>query len=168
MAYIVLVGMMGSGKSTVGRLLADDLDVDFFDTDMMVQHRLGRTISQIFSLYGEDAFRYHETAALRSISDGEGVIATGGGIVLRPENWEEFRRLGVSIFLNPSLATLKSRLAASKRKRPLLENDEWESKLDEIRQSRLALYQQADVHVNIDTDDFDDVVEKIKEVTGRA
>lgn len=162
MAYIVLVGMMGCGKSTVGKLLAEDLDIAFLDTDMMVQYKLGRSISQIFNLYGEAAFRCHETDALRSITDGAGVVATGGGIVLKEENWAEFRRIGASVFLDADVEILKARLKASKRRRPLLETENWEQKLEEILETRRPLYEKADVKVPVFDQDFDEVVARIK------
>ncbi len=161
MARIVLLGMMGSGKSTVGRALAARLDVPFRDTDQLLEYRLGRHIPQIFQLYGEEAFRSHETSVLRSLDPIEAVTATGGGIVLREENWPELRRLGTTVFLNAYPEVLIKRLDQSSRKRPLLAQENWESKLTELLETRLPLYRQADVTVDVKDEEIESVVEEI-------
>jgi len=106
--------MMGAGKSTVGRELASLSDREFFDTDKVLVHRLGRPVPQLFSLYGEAAFRDHETAVLRSFERSASVIATGGGIVMKPEHWEIMRARGRIIFLYVPPDRLKERLAISR------------------------------------------------------
>lgn len=161
MARIVLLGMMGSGKSTVGRALAMRLNVPFRDTDQLLEYRLGRHIPQIFQLYGEDAFRSHETSVLRGLEPLDSVTATGGGIVLREENWPELRRLGTTVFLNAYPEVLIKRLDQSSRKRPLLAQDDWESKLRELLAKRLPLYQQADITVDVKDEEIESVVEEI-------
>lgn len=161
MARIVLLGMMGSGKSTVGRALATRLNVPFRDTDQLLEYRLGRHIPQIFQLYGEDAFRSHETSVLRGLEPLNSVTATGGGIVLREENWPELRRLGTTVFLNAYPEVLIKRLDQSSRKRPLLAQDDWESKLRELLAKRLPLYQQADITVDVKDEEIESVVEEI-------
>ncbi len=161
MARIVLLGMMGSGKSTVGRALAARLEVPFRDTDQLLEYRLGRHIPQIFQLYGEEAFRSHETSVLRSLDPIEAVTATGGGIVLREENWPELRRLGTTVFLNAYPEVLIKRLDQSSRKRPLLAQENWESKLTELLETRLPLYRQADVTVDVKDEEIESVVEEI-------
>ncbi|MCA0362388.1 MAG: shikimate kinase [Armatimonadetes bacterium] len=161
MARIVLLGMMGSGKSTVGRALAARLEVPFRDTDQLLEYRLGRHIPQIFQLYGEEAFRSHETSVLRSLDPIEAVTATGGGIVLREENWPELRRLGTTVFLNAYPEVLIKRLDQSSRKRPLLAQENWESKLTELLEKRLPLYRQADVTVDVKDEEIESVVEEI-------
>lgn len=162
MKFVILVGMMGSGKSTVGRLLAEDLDVPFWDTDNLLAHQLGRPVNQLFHLYGEYAFRQHETNLLRSLEATPGVLATGGGIVIKPENWVELRRLGTTVFLDVDPEIVKLRLANSKRKRPLLQVENWEDRFHDILDARRDLYLQADVHVMITSDEFSDVIRKIR------
>jgi len=142
--------MMGAGKSSVGRALSELGGREFWDTDLMLQNRLGRPISQIFQVYGEDAFRDHETSILRSLEPGDAVISTGGGIVLRDANWEEMRRLGTTIYLEASPETLIARLESSKKKRPLLQVEEWPERLRELLGKREPLYKQADVTVLLD------------------
>lgn len=164
MALIVLVGMMGSGKSTVGMELADLLGVPFLDTDKLLEARLGRPIRQWFQIYGEEAFREYETLMLRELDMTEGVLATGGGIVLRDENWLEMKRLGVIVFLDVQPDVLKHRLTNTKRKRPLLEVPDWEKRFDEILGSREPVYKRADFVVTVGEEDHSDVAIRIKEL----
>jgi shikimate kinase len=161
MSRIILVGMMGSGKSTVGQRLATALNSTFADTDQILVQRLGRPISKLFELYGEETFRQHETAVLRSLGPSDGILATGGGIVLREENWTELRRLGRSFFLHVDLEIMVDRLEKSRRKRPLLANDDWKERFATLYRERLPLYQKADVQISIHKNDFDSVVEQI-------
>jgi len=160
---IVLVGMMGAGKSTVGRMLADALGVGFKDTDSLIENRLGRPTSQVFKLFGEETFRQHETAILRSLAIDNDVLATGGGIVLRDENWAEMKRLGPVVFLDVEAQRLQERLRKSKRKRPLLEREDWEDVLAELLKTRRPLYLKADIVVEVDTEDFSETILKIVE-----
>lgn len=164
MALVVLIGMMGSGKSTVGSALADLLDVPFFDTDKLLEQRLGRPIRQWFQVYGEQAFREHETLMLKEIDSTEGVLATGGGIVLREENWRELKRLGVIVYLDVDPEVLKHRLTHTKRKRPLLEVEDWEAKFDKILADRKEIYQKADLTVQVSDEELIDVARQIKEL----
>jgi shikimate kinase len=145
----VLLGMMGAGKSAVGRALAALSGRQHVDTDQMLQARLGRPISQLFRIYGEQTFRDHETSILRSLQPQRQVISTGGGIVTRDENWQELKRLGVTVFLDADISDLVRRLAASKKRRPLLEVDDWESRVEAILAERRPLYARADLRVCI-------------------
>jgi len=150
----ILVGMMGAGKSSVGRHLSELSGREFRDTDLLLQNRFGRTISQIFQLYGEATFRAHETSVLQTLEPEPIVLATGGGIVMKPENWAELRRLGITCFLNASASVLHERLEASKKKRPLLETENWEQKVTDLLDARMPLYMQADFTLNVDPDDI--------------
>ena len=101
MKSIVLTGMMGSGKTTCGRLLACRLGREFLDTDAMIVERVGMSIADLFAARGETAFRDLESALCRELSDRcDAVIATGGGLVLRPENTAALKQHGAVIFLN--------------------------------------------------------------------
>jgi len=168
--YWILLGMMGAGKSSIGRSLADLAERDFLDTDTLLQVRLGRPIPQIFAIYGESTFRDHETSILRNLDPGPAVLATGGGIVSRPENWTEMRRLGTTIFLDASLETLIARLAKSKKKRPLLEVPDWEQQLESLLERRRPLYREADIVVSVDDVELEvaaqRVFETVRGVTG--
>src|SRR5437588_3585265 len=102
--------MMGAGKSAIGRSLAKLSGRTHVDTDLLLQNRLGRPIPQLFQIYGESAFRDHESSILRSLEPAESVISTGGGIVMRPSNWDELRRLGVTVFVEVEVEELIDRL----------------------------------------------------------
>lgn len=145
--------MMGAGKSSVGRALAELSGREFLDTDLMLQNRLGRPIPQIFHVYGEDAFRDHETSILRSLEPKAAILSTGGGIVLREANWAEMRRLGLIIYLKSTPETLINRLEVSKKKRPLLQVEEWPDRVRDLLELRAPLYEQADVTIELDSQD---------------
>lgn len=157
----ILVGMMGSGKSTVGMLLAERTSRSFRDTDQMVAHMVGHPIPRIMSLYGEAAFRAFETNALRHLARERGVLATGGGIVMAEENWVEMRRLGKTIFLDPPLEVLIARLRRSQRTRPLLVGENWEERLKALLEARRPFYERADVRVPVGDEDHAATVEAI-------
>ena len=159
----ILLGMMGAGKSSVGRALAELSGRQFVDTDLLLQHRFGRPIYQIFDIYGEDAFRQHETSVLRSLEPRDVVLATGGGIVTREANWQELRRIGLTIYLKASPETIIARLQASKKKRPLLMADAWPDKVMNLLEQRTPLYEQADITVQVDTDDVVNVAKRVLE-----
>jgi shikimate kinase len=157
----ILIGMMGAGKSSIGRALAELTERTFVDTDLILQQRLGRPISQIFQIYGEQAFRDHETSVIRGLEPSPTVLSTGGGIVLREENWAEFHRLGLTVFLDASIETLVRRLTVSKKKRPLLQVEDWEVRTEEILTSRLEIYRRADLTVTVDDIDLTSGAERV-------
>ena len=159
----ILVGMMGSGKSTVGKLLATRSGRPFEDTDQLVVHRLGRPIHQLFSIYGQDAFRDHETSVLRSLEPSGKVLATGGGIVIRDANWAELRRLGIVAFLDLPAELLIERLGQSARRRPLLEFEDWPDRLRNILDERRPLYERADIVLQLQSEDLGDAAELLYE-----
>ncbi len=154
--------MMGAGKSAIGRALASDSGREFIDTDLMLQHRFGRPIGQIFEVYGEEAFRDHETSILKSLEPGLSVISTGGGIVIRDANWDELRRLGLTIYLDAKIETLVSRLEVSKKKRPLLQVDEWEAKLRHLMDGRREKYLRANLCVSVDDIDLEEAARRVQ------
>src|SRR5947209_2153344 len=117
---IVLIGMMGAGKSSVGRALEQRTGLARLDTDEAVAAQFGTSISEIFERHGEQKFRDAETEILRKFApDRATIIVTGGGIVLRPENIDYLRRLGTIVWLNGDEATLFDR-ASRRNTRPLL------------------------------------------------
>ena len=119
---IVLVGPMGCGKTTVGRRLASKLNQEFFDTDHEIIKKTGVSIDLIFDIEGEEGFRRRESEALKSLGDMENiVIATGGGVVLLPQNRRVLKSTGAVVYLLSSVDQLLRRTAKSKT-RPLLEN----------------------------------------------
>lgn len=151
--------MMGSGKTTVGRALAELAVRDFADTDTLLQQRFGRPISQIFQIYGEPTFRDHEGSVLRSLEPASRVLSTGGGIVLREANWAEMDRLGTTVYLRASLETLLERLERGRKRRPLLDEENWEGRVQELLAARQSLYERAELIVDVDGQEIEDVAQ---------
>ena len=150
---IILIGLMGSGKSSVGRIVASKLGFQFLDTDQIIIESAGKTIPQIFESEGEAAFRLRESAALRSLLHREGcVIATGGGIVTQPRNLPLLHHLGFTVWLEADIATLARRTASS-HDRPLLQNEDPKAKLRKLLDARHPLYKQA-ADLRIQTDEL--------------
>jgi len=161
MKSIVLIGMMGSGKSTVGRELARLLSLPFIDTDHILVNKLGRPVTQIFRIYGETAFRDHETRILQDISEEPLVVATGGGTVLRAENWDHLKRIGRIVFLDVDRTVLLDRLERTKKRRPLLEYADWKERFNAILDERRAVYEQAEFKVSVTDESAQQVAEKV-------
>lgn len=137
---VFLVGPMGAGKSTIGRLLAAELKVPFYDSDRVIEQRTGADIPWIFDVEGESGFRDRESAVLAELAEEPGaVIATGGGIILRPENAEVMHRGGRVCYLTASVEHLVERTAKDK-KRPLLQVDNPRQKIIELLEQRDPLY----------------------------
>lgn len=148
---VFLVGPMGAGKSTIGRLLAAELKVPFYDSDRVIEQRTGADIPWIFDVEGESGFRDRESAVLAELAEEPGaVIATGGGIVLRADNARVMRRQGRVCYLTASLEQLVERTAKDK-KRPLLQVDNPRQKIVELLEQRDPLYREAaDIVVSTD------------------
>jgi len=139
---IVLVGPMGVGKSTIGRLLAKQLGLPFKDSDTEIEARCGADIPWIFDVEGEDGFRQRETSVLRSlIKESSLILATGGGIVLREENRELIGQADIVIYLVADIDQLVKRTEKDK-KRPLLQVANPEQKIRELIEQRDTLYRQ--------------------------
>lgn len=146
---IVLIGMMGAGKSAVGRCLELRTGFGQFDTDEMVRSKFGMPISEIFSTHSEDKFREAETDALRNISSRKcAIIVTGGGIVLREENLKLLKRLGAVVWLQADEGTLFKR-ASRTGNRPLLQCKNPRDSFARMLHARLPLYAEvADIRVD--------------------
>ncbi len=137
---LVLVGFMGSGKSSVGRLLATRLGFRFVDTDALVTHSAGMPITDIFARRGEEAFREMETAALASLLGKKGlVVATGGGIVTREANLPMLHELGYTVGLLADEKTIFERVSRNNR-RPLLQTADPRRTIAELLAARAPLY----------------------------
>jgi len=150
-APIVLVGLSGSGKSTVGRLLADRWAVPFIDLDLVIERDAGASIPQIFRLEGESGFRAREAAVTRNLAPaGPCVIATGGGWMDRAELRDAWPG-AVRVWLQVRPHVAAERLAASPGSRPLLENEPPESVLQDLLARRLPTYRLSDY--TVDTSD---------------
>ncbi len=146
---IVLVGMMGSGKTSVGRCLQRRTGLNILETDEMVASNFGMSIAEIFSKHGEKKFREAETQALRTVSRTKrAVIATGGGMVSRKENVEILKRLGLIVWLDGNEETLFAR-ASRRTDRPLLQTKNPRKAFSEILRERRPLYAKiADIRID--------------------
>lgn len=152
MKNLILIGFMGAGKTTVGRLLAKEKNMKFVDTDDRIAEEQGKTIPDIFAEYGESYFRDLETDLLRRMqNDTEGaVVSVGGGMPVREENRELLRRLGCVIYLSAAKQTILGRVQ-SDGSRPMLNGDDLEKRVDTLMKAREHLYKQA-AHLDIRTD----------------
>ena len=149
---IALVGPMGAGKSTIGRLLANFLSLPFHDSDHVIEEKSGADIPWIFDVEGEEGFRDRETAALESLLEEQKiVIATGGGIVLREKNRRLLQQADAVVYLKADTERLVQRTIKDK-KRPLLQVDDPRQKILELLFQRDPLYCEVATHtVNTDS-----------------
>lgn len=159
---IVLCGMMGCGKTTIGIRLSELTGMQWFDTDDMITRKYGK-IANIFEFYGEERFREYESEIVRSVAGRENcVISTGGGCVLRPENSAAFKQGGGRIvFLKVDIDVLFARTGHTGDDRPLLKNTTME-KMKQILDHRTPIYEScADHTVDTNGKSIDEVAEEI-------
>ncbi len=148
MKNIVLTGFMGTGKSEVGRILAEKLYFDFIDSDSELEREQKMSITEIFKNYGETFFRDIESNMIERLSEMEGVvISTGGGVVLRENNIENLKKKGVIVCLTASAETILRRVQQSNN-RPLLQVDNPLQKIKELLSSREQYYRNADITIS--------------------
>lgn len=148
---IVIIGLMGCGKSTVGRIVSNMIGFKFVDTDQLICDTAHCSIPRIFEREGEAGFRVRESAALRSLLGVRGhVIATGGGIITQPHNLMLLKHLGYVVWLDASVTTLYRRTASS-NDRPLLNDEDPKAKLERLLAARKDLYKGlADLRIRTD------------------
>jgi|LSQX01.3.fsa_nt_gb shikimate kinase len=162
---IILIGFMGSGKSSVGKRLAEKLGYNFRDTDEMIVATEGLEIQEIFRKYGEVLFRNLETTLLVSITDTleKTVLSTGGGIPTIDRNINLLRVMGQLIYLQASKNTIIERLAGDTT-RPLLMGENPKERIEKLLNERRPIYERAaDVIINTDRKTIDDIVNEIIE-----
>lgn len=148
---IFLVGPMGAGKSTIGKLLAAELKLPFADSDKVLEDRTGADIPWIFDVEGEAGFRRRESEVLRDLCTGPAqVVATGGGIVLSPENRRLLRKHGLVVYLQASVDQLLERTSKNTN-RPLLQVADPRARIVELVQERDPLYREV-ADIVCDTD----------------
>ncbi len=158
---IYLIGMMGSGKTSTGRPLAKRLGYGFVDADAVIEQVAGCTIPEIFQRDGEEGFRLIESQVLNAISQRHSlVVATGGGVVTKPENWGQLHS-GIVVWLDVDQAKLIERLRNDSTQRPLLQQPDPEAALENLLQQRRPLYGEADLTVVINDETPDDVADGI-------
>jgi len=147
---IILIGLMGAGKTTIGKLLASSMGRTFIDSDHEIQQRTGVNIPVIFEFEGEAGFRKRETEVLQAVVLlPDIVLATGGGAVLREENRELLRKNGTVIYLRVPVNELKRRTRFDKN-RPLLQTDNPQARLIELFNQRDSLYRET-AHIILDS-----------------
>lgn len=162
---LILIGFMGSGKSTVGKILAEKLEMKFLDTDLEIEKEQGRSVQDIFSEKGEEYFRKLENEMSKKLStENNTIISTGGGIILNEENIEYLKKDGVVFFLDVAKKTLYKRLISSKG-RPLLEGDELWNKINNVLGERVERYRSsADFIVKVGSEIPYETMEDIKKL----
>ena len=166
---IALIGFMGTGKTTIGRLLASKIDKTFVELDEEIVKAAGRSIPDIFRVDGEAHFRVLESAAVKKYSGLiNAVIACGGGIVLNDDNILQLKQECVIVGLSAKLPDIFKRVAADKNPRPLLAVPDREKRVKELLELRRPLYERAaDININTSGLDAPEVVSKILEALGK-
>lgn len=158
---IVLVGMMGAGKSTVGRRLAKRLGLAFIDTDAAIEDAAGYTPAEVFERYGEDDFRDGERRLVaRLVDDKIRVIATGGEVFVDPGTRELLNERAITVWLDAPLGLLTNRTGRLAT-RPLLRNVDRKATLERLASERRSLYAEAHLHVKSGDGAHSDVVDSI-------
>ncbi|MFS1701552.1 shikimate kinase AroK [Aestuariibacter sp. GS-14] len=149
---IFLVGPMGAGKSTIGRHLADELHLEFYDSDQEIERRTGADITWIFDLEGEEGFRKREETVINDLTDKQGIVlATGGGSIMTKAVRNRLSARGIVVYLQTTIDKQVARTQRDKR-RPLLQKDDPEQVLRDLAEKRNPLYEEVADYV-VDTDD---------------
>lgn len=165
---IILIGMMGAGKTAVAKILGDMLGYRVYDTDFLIETKQACSISQIFVEQGENFFRQLETAAIKELSKEKNIVlSTGGGILINQENFYILKALGKLVYLRAQVATLATRLQAEIQYRPLLSvndnNQPVNAKLDQLLLKRQSSYEKSDFVLDTDRLSARAVALKIKQ-----
>ena len=166
MSNIVLVGFMGTGKSVVGKLLAEKLCREFLELDEIIEKREGVSIKDIFEKKGEGYFRRLEKSVVKDASEKkDAVISAGGGAIVDEENFKNLKKSGVIISLeaSPDIILRRTRDLAT---RPILNVSNPKAKIEELLKKREPYYKKADFRINTDNLTVKQVVEKIIELGG--
>ena len=144
---IVLVGLMGAGKSSVGRRLAEKMDIPFVDADHEIEVAAGKSITEIFSDHGEDYFREGERRVItRLLENGKQVLATGGGAFMNTETRDKIKNQAISVWLKADLDVLLKRVS-KRNDRPLLQTDNPAAVMQKLIDIRYPVYAEADIIV---------------------
>ncbi len=147
---LYLIGMMGSGKSLTGPFLAKLINYSFVDQDTLIEEVAKKSVADIFHQEGEEEFRNIETKVLKEIGKRHSlVVATGGGVVMRPENWGVLHQ-GIVIWINPTRQCLVERLESDSNKRPLLRKNNFLSTIESLMKERKPFYSESDLEILVD------------------
>ena len=165
---IFLVGPMGAGKSTIGRQLARQLHLEFFDSDTEIERRTGADIAWVFELEGEEGFRAREEKVIEELTESTGIVlATGGGSILSKESRNRLSARGIVVYLQTPIEKQLARTQCDKRRPLIAEADDPRAVLEELAEIRNPLYEEiADVVVRTDEQNAKFVVDKIIEQVG--
>lgn len=159
---IVLIGFMGTGKSSIGIKLAEKLNMKFVDMDREIEKLTGMTVSELFRRHGEIRFRSEERLMAQKLSRQKNlVIATGGGVVLKEENIEVLRKNGILICLTANPEDIFERVRRKRANRPLLKKNLQVKDIENMLKEREPFYAVADFKVNTSGREIDEVVEEI-------
>lgn len=165
MNNVILIGFMGSGKSSIGRKLSYRLQRTFIDTDKQIEREQDVSIREIFAQSGEEAFRKMETVYLEELLDNcrNQIISTGGGLPLRKKNRKLIQALGCVVYLRVTADTIYERLK-NDTTRPLLQGDAPKEKINTLLKQRVAIYESvADLVIDVDNKGFDEILDEIQE-----
>ena len=165
MNHIVIIGFMGSGKTRVGKRLAQDYALPFIDVDRVVTKKMNMSVSEIFQRFGEPFYRALETVVIKElVNDKERkVISLGSGLPVQEQNQKYLKNLGTIVYLKGSLETLKKRLEGG-NSNPLIEGDDKDDKIKKLLKQRDPIYSKyADIEVTTGVKSFEALIEEIKE-----
>lgn len=164
---IFLVGFMGAGKSTVGKILAKEIGYGYYDADKFIEEEAGTTVTQIFSEHGEPYFRDLESESLETLAKKEKiVVATGGGVVQRDRNWDVMKQYGISIYLRASVETIWERIKTDTT-RPLLQVEDPVATASELLNKRTPMYERADIVIDTDNLSLAQVTDEVIGLLGK-
>ncbi|MFC0445454.1 shikimate kinase AroK [Pseudidiomarina halophila] len=165
---IFLVGPMGAGKSTIGRQLARQLHLEFFDSDSEIERRTGADIAWVFELEGEEGFRAREEKVIEELTEATGIVlATGGGSILSKESRNRLSARGIVVYLQTPIEKQLARTQRDKRRPLIAEAEDPRAVLEDLASQRNPLYEEiADVVVRTDEQSAKFVVDKIIEQVG--
>ncbi|WHH59652.1 shikimate kinase [Petroclostridium sp. X23] len=164
---IVLTGFMGSGKTTVGKIAAEKLNMIFIDVDAYIENEQQKKISDIFEQFGEEYFRNLETDMVKKVAlEQNAVIATGGGVVLRKENLDYLRQNGVIVYLYSNEEAIM-RNTSHNTDRPLLKGPDAKARIAELLKKRAAFYSNHDFKIDVSMLTVEQAVEAVLNIYGQ-
>ena len=162
--FIVLIGLMGAGKTRLGRILAESFKLPFIDTDIEIEKAAGITIEEIFNNFGETYFRNGEQKVINRVLNGEpSILATGGGAFMNSVTRKKIEKFGISIWLRADINLLVKR-TGSRSGRPLLKNGNRREILSKLMKERYPVYSKADIVFNISDEPASETAKKLIEI----
>ncbi|AXH62485.1 shikimate kinase AroL [Providencia huaxiensis] len=162
-----IIGPRGAGKTTIGKKFAESKGYQFVDTDKLILEKAGKSIAEIVEQHGWDYFRQLETDVLKSITQSDMIVSTGGGLVLAEENQQIMRNNGTVIYLNTNPEVLAKRLAAEPQadQRPSLTGKSLVEEIEEVMQQREPIYRATAHHIIDAAQPVDDIITQLNDLT---